>query len=797
MSALLRILLIEDSTTDAKVLLAALRGLDRVIESTRVQDRDSLIAALDAQTWDAIISDWSMPNFSGRAALDIVKSRAMDPPFIIVSGTVGEEMAVEAMRAGAHDYVLKDMLGRLPVALERELRDHELRKAHRAAQTALQSQAARFHALIEKSHDGMSMTGADGKSIYMSPAAERILGRTLEQREGESSFDRVHPDDRESARARFAEMLATPGASSTSEFRIVRPDGTVRWIETNTTNHLHDPALAALVSNSRDVTERKLALDEARASEARYRRIVETTNQGVWTVDTELNTTFANKRLADMLGYQPEALLGMPVLPFLVGDVRTLLESNPEELRRRFSTRTEYLLQRKDGSQFWALVDAAPILDEQGRVEGALALVTDISELHDAARMRDKLTADLEHELAERKRAEVALRLSEQQLRQSQKMEALGRLAGGVAHDFNNMLSVILSLTELMMMTAAPADSMREDLHEIHTAGKRAAELTRQLLMFSRQQVIAPSVLDMNEVVGSMDSMVRRLIGEDVALSVVAGQDLGKVLVDRGSIEQVIMNLAVNARDAMPTGGKLTLETANVELGADYAAAHVGAQVGPHLMLAVTDTGIGMDRATQARIFEPFFTTKEVGKGTGLGLSTVFGIVQQSQGSIWVYSEPGVGTTFKVYLPLVANAAATPRPAPETALLRGTETVLLVEDEDQLRSVARIILKRQGYTVLEARNADGALLLCEQHPKIALLLTDVVMPGMSGPALVRRLASAHPGMRVLCMSGYTDDSVVRHGVLEGSLAYLQKPITPDSLARKVREVLDAPAPQPA
>jgi hypothetical protein len=379
----------------------------------------------------------------------------------------------------------------------------------------------------------------------------------------------------------------------------------------------------------------------------------------------------------------------------------------------------------------------------------------------------------------------------EAQLRQAQKMEAVGRLAGGVAHDFNNALSVILSYSEMLSDGLPREDAMRADLGEIGKAARRAADLTRQLLMFSRQQVLAPRVVDLNELLAGTERMLRRLLGEDVELALLPQRPLGSVRIDPGSIEQVIVNLAVNARDAMPTGGKLTLETADVTLDDAFAQDHLGVTPGPHVMLAVTDTGVGMDRATQSRIFEPFFTTKDKTKGTGLGLSTVFGIVQQSGGTVWVYSEPGRGTTFKVYLPRVEGPAESILPTAPPATLRGSETVLLVEDDDQVRAVAGGILRRHGYRVIEAHEGGEALRLAGEHAgTIRLLLTDVVMPGMSGTELARQLAQKCPAMRVLFMSGYTDDSIVRHGVLEASMAFLQKPFTPEVLTRRVREVLD-------
>ncbi|HEX9393910.1 MAG TPA: ATP-binding protein, partial [Gemmatimonadales bacterium] len=384
-------------------------------------------------------------------------------------------------------------------------------------------------------------------------------------------------------------------------------------------------------------------------------------------------------------------------------------------------------------------------------------------------------------------------RLLQQQLVQAQKMEAVGRLAGGIAHDFNNLLTVISSYSDLLLEDLARDDPRRDDVEQVRKAAEGAAALTRQLLAFSRQQVLQPRVVSLNVVVGDLRKMLQRVIGEDVDFAAILAPELRAVKADVGQIEQVLMNLAVNARDAMPTGGKLTVETTNVELDTDYTRTHHAAAAGHFVMLAVTDTGTGMDEATQAKIFEPFFTTKGPGKGTGLGLATVYGIVKQSGGFVWVYSEVGHGTSFKIYLPQVAEAADAHRAqAPAPAMSRGTETVLVVEDAPAVRAVTRQVLERQGYTVIEAAGGDAALQLAAAHAgPIHLLLTDVVMPGLSGRQVAERLAIRRPEMRVLYASGYTDDSIVRHGILEEGIAYLQKPFTPESLARKVRNVLDA------
>jgi signal transduction histidine kinase/CheY-like chemotaxis protein/HAMP domain-containing protein len=394
--------------------------------------------------------------------------------------------------------------------------------------------------------------------------------------------------------------------------------------------------------------------------------------------------------------------------------------------------------------------------------------------------------------LLESRRAYDELAETQGQLEQAQKMDAVGRLAGGVAHDFNNLLTVILGRTDILLHPLKPEDPMRRGIELIQRTAGRAADLTRQLLAFSRKQVLEPVVLDLGAVTTDMKDMLGRLIGEDIALLTSSTPGLGRVKADRGQVEQVIMNLAVNARDAMPQGGRLILETANVDLDDEYVRRHVGARPGPHVMLAVSDTGTGIPREIQAQIFEPFFTTKEQGKGTGLGLATVYGIVKQSGGYIEVDSVPSQGTTFRIYLPrLDAEVAPVDRIGRPAVPAGGTETILLVEDEEGVRELARDILRASGYTVLEARNGTEALLLCERHQgPLDMLLTDVVMPRMSGRELAERLAPLRPDVCVLYMSGYTDDAVIRHGVLGAGTAFLQKPFTPAALVLRVRETLD-------
>jgi PAS domain S-box-containing protein len=487
-----------------------------------------------------------------------------------------------------------------------------------------------------------------------------------------------------------------------------------------------------------------------RASETRLRRLAESGIIGITVSDTSGRILEANDAFVRMVGCSREELLAGNVVWEL------LAPTDRDVAAGERAWEGEY--RRKDGRRIPVLVAVAPLENGEN-----ISIALDLSG---------------------RKRLE-------EQFRQAQKMEAVGRLAGGIAHDFNNVLSVVLSYAQMVAAELDPDEPLRADVEEIRVAALRATDLTRQLLAFSRQQVLEPKVLSLNRSVGGMEKMLRRLLGADVTLTLLPGSELWNIEADPGQIEQIVMNLAVNARDAMPRGGQLTIQTANVALDEGYAAIHHDVQPGAYVMLAVSDTGTGIDSETQARIFEPFFTTKEKGKGTGLGLATVFGIVKQSCGHIWVYSEPSKGATFKLYFPRVSGAetASSERPPPES--LRGNETILLVEDDTQVRALARSILRRSGYVVLEAANGGEALLICEQHgAKIDLLLTDVVLPLMSGRQIVDRLRSMRPEIKVLFMSGYTDDAILQHGILDSGVAYLQKPLTPTSLTRKVREVIE-------
>jgi PAS domain S-box-containing protein len=536
-----------------------------------------------------------------------------------------------------------------------------------------------------------------------------------------------------------------------------RKDGST--IDVQISSHAHEfEGASARVVLALDVTD-------LRASEARYRDLFENATDLIATTDLDGHITNANQAFVNATGYSLEELLGKPVVELVPPEFhRQLQDARSDKLEAgQSATVYEHELIAKGGDRIQVEVSSR-VTDLHGRPNGVEAICRDVSE---------------------RKRLE-------DQLRQSQRLEAVGQLAGGIAHDFNNLLTVISGYTEVLL--GSDEQTGQRELAQIAGASTRAATLTRQLLAFSRRQVLQPRVIDLNEVIENLTPMLTRLIGEHLELEAVLGRDLHHVTADPGQIEQVLMNLAVNARDAMPDGGKLTIETGNAMLDERYAAAHQDANVGPHAMLAVSDTGVGMDAATLEKVFEPFFTTKPAGIGTGLGLSTVHGIVNQSGGNIWVYSEPGNGTTFKLYFP-ADNAELTGESddgAP-TAVPSGTETILVVEDDPALLGLVAEMLEVNGYSVLAAATPGDALRIAEQHLELDLVLTDLVMPQASGRELARQLTDLVPTVRVLFMSGYADEAVTRSGALEAGAAYLEKPFSAHELARKIRSTLDSDA----
>lgn len=637
----LNILHLEDNPRDAAIIQFTLEAGGITCVTTNVQTRSEFVAALERGGFDLIFSDFTLPQFDGVSAAEIVRARWPDLPVIMVSGTVGEERAIDALKNGMTDYVMKERLTRLVPAVIRAMQEVEQRAMNRRTEQALQESEQRLRTIFNESVIGIALVGTDGYPVLTNAALQKMLGYTDEELRRMPFTAFTHPED--------------------------------------------------------------------------------------CTKDLEL--------------YQ-QVLLGA---------------------RQGYHLEKRYL--RKDGELVWAQLSVSVVREVLGHVKFAISMVEDVTERRNL----------------------------ESQIIEAQKMEVIGQLAGGVAHDFNNILAVVIGYSDLIMEDLGPDSPLAKYVEEIRHASERAIGLTRQLLVFSRKQTVQPVVLDLNEVVQDMEKMLRRLIDENIILTIVPGEKNGRIKADAGYIGQVLMNLVVNARDAMPKGGKLTIATGNVTLDEAHTSQHPGAMPGDYVLLSVTDTGTGMTEEVKAHLFEAFFTTKPAGKGTGLGLATCQTIIQQSVGHISVSSELGKGSTFKIFFPRVDQPLSSDTkvfhagPVP-----RGTETLLVVEDDPSVRHLARGMLEAQGYTVLSASNGQDGLHVAREHKgsPIRLVITDVIMPLMNGNVMAEWLKATYPGLKILFTSGYTDDAIAHHGVLEAGTQFLAKPYTPATLARKVREMLD-------
>ncbi|HEU4642755.1 MAG TPA: PAS domain S-box protein [Gemmatimonadaceae bacterium] len=641
------------------------------------------------------------------------------------------------------------------------------RSARLARMRVLAESEGRYRLLADFATDVIARHAPDGRYLYVSPASEARYGYPPSELTGRSPYEFFHPDDLDTLRAAHEALLAWPTSQSV-RYRFRCNDGEYRWLETRARSVRGANGEMEIVSVSRDITERKLAEDTLR----RQALLFETISDGViimtphgtildWNAGAERMFGYTRE---EMVGQSPEVIHDPEVRPELEREIRSALDHTG-----RWAG--ELPFRRKDGESGIADVLVVSVYDARGECVGRIGVNRDMTM---------------------RRRMEEALHRSEEQLRHAQKMEAIGRLAGGIAHDFNNLLTAISSNAEFAIADLGTDHPVRGEIEEIRRAADRAAQLTRQLLAFSRKQVLQPRVLDPNAAIADAERMFRRLIGEHIQLVTVLDPEVGCVKADPGQLDQVLLNLVVNARDAMPDGGTLTIDTAAVYVDEEQASALPGMRPGSYARIRVSDTGVGMDEQTRTRVFEPFFTSKGMGKGTGLGLSTTYGIVRQSSGRIYVDSAPGRGSVFSVYLPSAPRVAA---PAPGAGAVDhvppATETVLLVEDEDAVRSAVSRMLQRHGYTVLEARNGQDALRLCEDYTgRIDLVVTDVVMPGIGGRELVERIRERRTGLKVLFMSGYTEDAVSTHGVLAEGASYIEKPFLVEVFIRRVREILE-------
>jgi two-component system cell cycle sensor histidine kinase/response regulator CckA len=682
----------------------------------------------------------------------LLLSQRHGTPLLVVAHA-GDPTFLAAVIAAMQDFWRRAIrTARARYTLVRESIDDE-------RQRALQRSEARFRRLSEAGILGILVTDSNGGIREANDAFLKMLGYTREELDaGALRWDVLTPPEWAEVSRELVSEVERVGGAGPREKAYVHKNGTQVPVLVGS---------AALDSETNitfvlDLADRRRAEDAQHRSEQLFRAIVEASPDAVSLLDREARFLYASPMAAEIAGRSNTDMVGLCAFDLIAPHDLEVYKKRWQECIDQPGVRQRHTFRMvaPDGTIRYRESLRVNHLDDPN-VRAIVTLVRDITEAH---------------------------RL-EEQLRQSQKMEAIGTLAGGVAHDFNNLLSVIIGYSDVLLLGLRETDPMRSDVKEISDAGKRAAALTGQLLAFSRKQVLEPRIVRLASIVDGMVQLIRRLIGEDIELVTLNEDSVGNVMADPGQMEQVLLNLVVNARDAMPDGGKLVVETSDVTLDGQQAAS-LGTAPGPHVMMAVSDSGTGMDAATVARIFEPFFTTKAA-RGTGLGLSTVFGIVRQSGGAISVYSEPGQGTTFRVYLPRTDAVADQPAQVARPTKARGTETILLVEDDDSVRHLAREILRRQGYKVLEASNPGEGFLVAEQHAApIDLLVTDVVMPKMTGREFARKLGVLRPAMKVLYMSGHTENTIVHNGVLEPGIVFMPKPFTLDGLLRKVREILD-------
>ena len=639
--------------------------------------------------------------------------------------------------------------------------------ARKQSEVALQRERDRAQRYLDTAEVILLALDVDGRITAINRKGCDLLGWAEAELIGRDWVDTcVPPRIREDLHRKFGSLVH--GDFAPVENPVLTRTGDERMIEWRN-NLLRDDSgqVIGTFSSGTDITERHQAVEALRTAEERMRFALEGAGVGIWDMEFATGVARMSEIMEQHFGLEPGSFAGTfdafihAVHP---GDREELIATINEAIKSGGEFRIQHRALRPDGTVRWLSSAGRIAVDSQGKAVRGIAISSDITDR----------------------------RSLEAQYHQAQKMEAIGRLAGGVAHDFNNLLTAILGYCQLLLEDLGPGDPRRADVLEIHRAGESAAGLTRQLLAFSRKQIIEPAILDLNVIVGGVRSMLQRLIGEDVKFALNLRPGVAPIRADAGQMEQIVLNLAVNARDAMPAGGTLTIETANVELDENYATRHFAVKPGAYVCLTVSDTGTGMSQEVQQRLFEPFFTTKEAGKGTGLGLATVHGIVTRIGGSIGVYSEVGRGTSFAIYLPQASpsDVAAKQAPAPARTTTAG-ETILVVDDAPGLREMTRRMLERQGYTVLLAASADEAMHVFESSAVIDVLLTDVIMPGGSGPELVARLAATHPGLKVVYMSGYTDDAISHHGMLDPGIALLHKPFTAESLGAKLREALRA------
>jgi PAS domain S-box-containing protein len=779
MSSRLRILFLENDVLDAEIVQDTLDKEGIGCEATRVETAPDFLACLQQGDFDLILADYTLPSFDGQSALRIAREQRPELPFIFVSGTLGEDVAIESLKLGATDYIFKTRLSRLVPSVKRALREAMERAELRRSENALRESEERLRLAVHASSVGLWDWDLQKNQIAFSCEWKSQLGYQEHEIGNEVSEweSRIHPDDLAPTMAALNACLNSTNQEYEAEFRLRHKNASYRWIYARG-EVLRDASgkPVRMLGCHVEITKRKQAEEAQRRAEAYLAESQRLTQTGGWaTYGTTRDVIYCSENLVRICGFDPQQ--GTPTLEQIwqrihPDDRDRFKELSDRTYREKVDYEAEIRFVLPDGTVRHIHAIGHPVLNAKGEIAEIIGTVVDVTE---------------------RKRAEEEQLKLRQQLHQAQKMEAIGQLAGGVAHDFNNILAIINGYSQMLLRECDLKEAQKSSVEEILAAGQRAAALTRQLLAFSRKLVLQPKVISLNSVVEGFDKMLRRLIGDEIEVRTVLEPNLDAVNADPNQMEQVLLNFCINARDAMPEGGRITIQTANVEMDEATAAQHVVLAPGRYVRLSVSDTGIGMDKETLARLFEPFFTTKGPEHGTGLGLATVYGIAKQSGGSVSAYSEPGQGATFSVYLPIATQQALSRELEPmPREFTRGSETILLVEDAAPLRALYRKLIEDHGYTVLEAEDGERALQIAERFQgSIALLLTDVSLPKMKGAALAKILVQQRPAIKVLFMSGYADDVVAGPDqILQPGTNFLHKPFGAEALVTKMRELLD-------
>ncbi len=789
----LRLLLIEDSEDDALLLTRTLSRAGYTLNLLRVDTVAALQQALNEQDWDIIVSDYNLPQFNGLVALEIFKQKQLDIPYIIVSGAIGEEVAVAAMKAGVHDYVMKDKLARLAPAIERELREAEVRRQRRAAEEDVRRQNRELGLLNKIIAASVMHTEPDNILAIACQELAKTFNLPLVFA---TRLDLTNPTDH------IALVVAAYGPPQhPSNFISVTNNPHYQHLITNKTplvinGTAANPAsllLLPLIVEDQVTGSLNLESPEPREFTAVEVRLAESVAQQVSGALTRAQLDTARRLLTQAIEQSSENVIITDLLGRIVyvnpsfetttGFTRAEVLGPNSVLAKNQNSDSAFYRKlweiidagqtwqgrltnlKKDGTEYTIEATINPVRNEQGTIVSFVSVQRDVTR-------------------------EIQL---EAQYRQSQKMEAIGQLTAGIAHDFNNLLTAINGFASLLQIDLDPGSSHLEMVEKILESGQRAADLVRQLLVFSRKQVVRPQPLDLNVSVQNMHKILKRVIGEDIHLHLNLAHDLNWIKIDPIQIEQIVINLVVNGRDAMPNGGSLTISTANALLPSGHPALALDLKPGMYVKLTVADTGVGMTDDIKEHIFEPFFTTKEPGKGTGLGLATVFGIIKQSNGNILVHSQPNAGSKFEIYLPS-ANIAETADilPVTEPQPTVNHETILVVEDDTTVRDLVQVVLRKHGYTVLAAPNSQTALnLVAEYSGHIHLLLADIVMPGLNGKDLTDAAIQLRPGLKIMFMSGYNEVTLARHGILASNIELMPKPFSTKTLVQKIRIVLDS------